>query len=129
MWDLPGPGIEPMFPALAGRFLTTGPPGKFPFFLRKALYSLFFPKPGAHRSHLEATDGGTVIELKTTSFGVGRMWVFLLLPSLTSLLKSQPELFLTSNTGEMQSLPGNMGRQKRGTHARLLALSLAQEES
>ena len=29
MWDLPGPGIKPMTPALAGRFLTTGPPGKF----------------------------------------------------------------------------------------------------
>ena len=29
MWDLPGPGIKPMSPALAGRFLTTGPPGKF----------------------------------------------------------------------------------------------------
>ena len=28
MWDLPGPGIEPMSPALAGRFLTTAPPGK-----------------------------------------------------------------------------------------------------
>ena len=28
MWDLPGPGIEPMSPALAGGFLTTGPPGK-----------------------------------------------------------------------------------------------------
>ena len=28
MWDLPGPGIEPMCPALAVRFLTTGPPGK-----------------------------------------------------------------------------------------------------
>ena len=27
MWDLPGPGIEPMSPALAGRFLTTVPPG------------------------------------------------------------------------------------------------------
>ena len=27
-WKLPGPGTEPMFPALAGRFLTTGPPGK-----------------------------------------------------------------------------------------------------
>ena len=26
--DLPGPGIEPMSPALAGRFLTTGPSGK-----------------------------------------------------------------------------------------------------
>ena len=28
MWDLPGPGIEPASPALAGRFLTTAPPGK-----------------------------------------------------------------------------------------------------
>ena len=27
-WDLPRPGIEPMSPALAGRFLTAGPPGK-----------------------------------------------------------------------------------------------------
>ena len=24
MWDLPGSGIEPMWPALAGRLLTTG---------------------------------------------------------------------------------------------------------
>ena len=28
MWDLPGPGIEPMSPALQGRFLMTGQPGK-----------------------------------------------------------------------------------------------------
>ena len=28
MWDLPRPGIEPVSPALAGRFLTTAPPGK-----------------------------------------------------------------------------------------------------
>ena len=28
MWDLPGLGIEPAFPALAGGFLTTGPPEK-----------------------------------------------------------------------------------------------------
>ena len=28
MWDLPGPGLEPMSPALTGRFLTTVPPGK-----------------------------------------------------------------------------------------------------
>ena len=27
MWDLPRPGIVPMSPALAGRFLTTGPQG------------------------------------------------------------------------------------------------------
>ena len=28
MWNLPGPGIEPMSPALVGGFLTTGPPQK-----------------------------------------------------------------------------------------------------
>ena len=28
MWNLPRPGIEPVFPALASEFLTTGPPGK-----------------------------------------------------------------------------------------------------
>ena len=28
MWSLLRPGIEPVSPALAGRFLTTGPPGK-----------------------------------------------------------------------------------------------------
>ena len=28
MWDLPTPGIEPVSPALAGRFSTTAPPGK-----------------------------------------------------------------------------------------------------
>ena len=28
MWDLPAPRIKPVSPALAGRFLSTGPPGK-----------------------------------------------------------------------------------------------------
>ena len=28
MWDLPKPGLEPVSPALAGRFSTTAPPGK-----------------------------------------------------------------------------------------------------
>ena len=28
MWDPPGPGLEPVSPALAGRFSTTAPPGK-----------------------------------------------------------------------------------------------------
>ena len=28
MWDLPRPGLEPVFPALTGRFSTTAPPGK-----------------------------------------------------------------------------------------------------
>ena len=30
MWDLPGPGLEPVSPALAGRLSTTAPPGKPP---------------------------------------------------------------------------------------------------
>ena len=30
MWDLPGPGLEPVSPALAGGFSTTAPPGKPP---------------------------------------------------------------------------------------------------
>ena len=28
MWDLPGPGLDTVSPALAGGFLTTAPPGK-----------------------------------------------------------------------------------------------------
>ena len=32
MWDLPRPGLEPVSPALAGRFSTTAPPGKPLFF-------------------------------------------------------------------------------------------------
>ena len=28
MWSLPGSGIQPVSSALAGRFLSTGPPGK-----------------------------------------------------------------------------------------------------
>ena len=31
MWDLHGPGLEPVSPALAGGFLTTAPPGKSRF--------------------------------------------------------------------------------------------------
>ena len=32
MWNLPRPGTEPMSPALAGGFSTTGPPGKSSLF-------------------------------------------------------------------------------------------------
>ena len=40
MWDLPGAGLEPMSPALAGRFLTTAPPGKPILFVFKESASL-----------------------------------------------------------------------------------------
>ena len=38
MWDLPGPGLEPVSPALAGRFLATVPPGKS----RKLVLFIYF---------------------------------------------------------------------------------------
>ena len=41
MWDLPGPGLELVSPALAGGFLTTVPPGK-PY--RGILLQAVFPE-------------------------------------------------------------------------------------
>ena len=42
MWDLPRPGLEPVSPALAGRFPTNAPPGKplFIYFIHSSLYLL-----------------------------------------------------------------------------------------
>ena len=42
MWDLPRPGLEPVSPALAGRFSTTAPPGKPPKSVFYRLYIYFF---------------------------------------------------------------------------------------
>ena len=42
MWDLPGPGLEPVSPALAGGFLTTVPTEKPSHPLYDATYSVFF---------------------------------------------------------------------------------------
>ena len=43
MWDLPRPGLEPVSPALAGRFSTTTPPGKPCFlFFYKFIYFILF---------------------------------------------------------------------------------------
>ena len=41
MWDLLGPGIEPVSSALVGRFLTTGLSGKSPMMMS---FVLFFNK-------------------------------------------------------------------------------------
>ena len=43
MWDLPGPGLEPMSPALADGFLTAAPPGKPCSFLYAILTKLGLP--------------------------------------------------------------------------------------
>ena len=46
MWDLPRPGLEPMSPALAGRFLTTVPPGKRNCWVFQSIYR--FSRLGRH---------------------------------------------------------------------------------
>ena len=40
MWDLPGPGIKSMAPALQGGFLTIGPPEKPSSFLLSFLFKV-----------------------------------------------------------------------------------------
>ena len=40
MWDLPGPGLVPVSPALAGAFLTTAPPGKSRYVSFKEPFSI-----------------------------------------------------------------------------------------
>ena len=51
MWDLPGPGLESVSPALAGGFLTTAPPGKslpktFNLFEQRTVPGAFYSLPG-----------------------------------------------------------------------------------
>ena len=55
MWDLPGPGLEPVSPALAGGFLTTAPPGKPP----TCLSDLAFPCCSSNYRSTVAVPGGT----------------------------------------------------------------------
>ena len=42
MWDLPGPGLKPVSPVLAGRFLTTAPPGKSLDIISSNIFSSLF---------------------------------------------------------------------------------------
>ena len=52
MWDLPRPGLEPVSPALAGRFLTTAPPRKL-----ELVYLLDVVRRLEFKSHLCGTLG------------------------------------------------------------------------
>ena len=48
-WDLPGPGIKPVSPALAGRFLTTEPPGTLRMVLKHEHEPSGLPSPHTTR--------------------------------------------------------------------------------
>ena len=69
MWDLPGPGLEPVSPALADGFLTTVPPGKTqvcPYFMTAFLFLMLLYLAtklyvGVRRSMLKMTNNGEFI--------------------------------------------------------------------
>ena len=66
MWDLPGLGLEHVSPALAGRFLTTAPPGKPPHSLfEMVLYleHLQVRAPGTLNGLLAAPNVGLTVVL------------------------------------------------------------------
>ena len=55
MWDPPGPGIELVSPALAGRFFTTVPPGK------PLGQGFFFKGCDENSLKLDSSDGCTTL--------------------------------------------------------------------
>ena len=61
MWDLRGPGLQPMSPALAGGFLTTAPPGKHWTLFKKYLFR--------HKGRGSTLKGGP-LECGVPEFGV-----------------------------------------------------------
>ena len=82
MWSPPRPGIEPVSPALAGRFLFTAPPGKSP----------------VHSSFEESVYAYNLIEEKNETVG---------LPQLNSYLKylhNQYFLFSQVKEGSVPNL-------------------------
>ena len=90
MWDLPRPGLEPVSPALAGRFSTTEPPGKphasaFLCFSEQQESSKIFPT-----LQVKLTNHYTENESK---FASGASWLYLCLLKFTSfhLKTTSPE--------------------------------------
>ena len=56
MWDPPRPGLEPVSPALAGRFSTTAPPGKPGYFFLKEIFFIEKQDTGGGCKVLVITD-------------------------------------------------------------------------
>ena len=88
MWDLPRPGLEPVSPALAGRFPTTVPPGK------PLSSKLFQKKKKALKNHPSSIRIGTQKAglrrkhvawmglVALTDFRCSEIWIRILRPTL-----------------------------------------------
>ena len=88
MWDLPGPGLEPVSPALAGGFLTTAPPGKPPL-IYLVIYQLLILFCFIKRTYLES-----LVVLCYFSFSkyayVFHSFETKMVPELTQMLQCHP---------------------------------------
>ena len=67
MWDFPGPGLEPVSPALADEFLTTRPPGKPQKYYFKANSIYLILTIGADGEFTEAIPGSIAPPIFTLS--------------------------------------------------------------
>ena len=70
MWDLPGPGLEPVSPALASGFPTTVPPGKPPFTLKSVRKIRRINGGGMYRYAIK--QGSTMLMVDSTI----KWWVY-----------------------------------------------------
>ena len=106
MWDLPGSGIKPKSPALAGRFFTTEPPGKPLLFLSILKTSLDFPDSSVGKE--PACNAGDPRSLprsgSSTGEGIGYPLQYSWAPPCCSAGKES-----TCNAGDLGSIPG-LGR-------------------
>ena len=92
MWDLPGPGIEPVSPSLAGGFLTTAPPGKsLPLYFKSELGSSSL-QPGSIETHPFILPVTCMV-----SFSTFRFWIHLefILVYVVSLFWGKVHLILS----------------------------------
>ena len=64
MWDLPGPGLEPVSAALAGGFFTTAPPGKSSTSFWFVLFLLGCAHPGLQVGCVQLKQTDTVTDTK-----------------------------------------------------------------
>ena len=84
MWDLPRPGFEPVFPALAGRFSTTAPPGKPHSYILKRVTVMPANIRGGVQEELmnqakisNKEDDIILMTKRTTYYGISVFFVFL----------------------------------------------------
>ena len=68
MWDLPRLGLEPVSPALAGRFSTTAPPGKPPYCLDYCSFVV--------QSEVREPDSSSSVFLSQDCFGQSVSFMF-----------------------------------------------------